>query len=217
MSQLETLIIENQSYTIQRLGDIDTLFEELLAKGENHADVKAEKIPYWADLWASSVAMSQFLLQNNDSLLGKNVIEIGAGLGLPSIVAAAFAQSVTVTDYVQEALDFSQKNFVLNQVLTENVQFHLLDWRNLSDISQKYDVIIASDVAYERKAFDDLKKCLAILSHEKSLILLSEPNRSIAQPFLAQLHTENRIKRTEICEILLRGEVSRVNVYELGM
>jgi predicted nicotinamide N-methyase len=206
LSQLETLIIENQSYTIQRLGDIDTLFEELLAKGENHADVKAEKIPYWADLWASSVAMSQFLLQNKDLLLGKNVIEIGAGLGLPSIVAAPFAQRVTVTDYVQEALDFSQKNFALNQVLTENVQFHLLDWRNLSGITQKYDVIIASDVAYERKAFDDLEKCLAILSHADSIILLSEPNRS-----------QNRIQKTAVFEILLRGEVSKVNVYEIGV
>ncbi len=213
----EEISILDKTYTINRIGDIDKLFDALLAKGSDHADVLDEKIPYWAELWPSAIAMSQYLLENKDLLQGKSIIEIGSGLGLPSIVAGEFASKIVCTDYIQESLDFAKANYLLNYPTDEKIIFDILDWRNIVDVQTKYDIIIASDVAYERKAIADLENCLMQLAHENSLVILSEPNRDMAVEFLARLKKENKIKEAKEYIIPLRGINSKVMVYRLQL
>ena len=89
------------------INNLDALFEALVNKGSDHPDVVDERIPYWADLWASAIGLSHYLVDNQNIVKDKNVFEIGCGLGLPAIVAGKLgAASTTLTDYLQEALDF---------------------------------------------------------------------------------------------------------------
>ena len=213
----EEITILNKKYIINRIGDIDKLFDALLAKGSDHADVIDEKIPYWAELWPSAIAMSQYLIENSDLIHGKSIIEIGSGLGLPSIVASEFAAEIICTDYIQESLDFAKTNYLLNYPTDEKIKFEILDWRNMCDIHAKYDIIIASDVAYERKAIADLENCLIQLAHENTLVFLSEPNRDMAVEFLARLKKEQKIKAAKEFIIPLRGINSKVMVYQLKL
>ena len=43
--------------------------------------------PYWAQVWPSAIALARFILSQPGIIKGKSVVELAAGLGLPSLVA----------------------------------------------------------------------------------------------------------------------------------
>ena len=57
--------------------------EDLIDEAEYEED---ERLPYWADLWPSGIVLARHLAGLD--LTGVRIIEMGAGLGLPSVVAA---------------------------------------------------------------------------------------------------------------------------------
>src|SRR4051812_40730751 len=119
--------IRDRGYRILSVTNFDELYEQLLAKGLQHEEVADERIPYWAELWPSAVGLSEYLVANKSIIKGKTVLEIGGGLGLPALVAASLGADVTATDYLRDAVDFSQKNAALNGI--GNIVFRTLDWR----------------------------------------------------------------------------------------
>lgn len=166
----------------------DELFNNLIEKGQNHEDVVDERMPYWCELWPSAIALSEFLTQNKKLVENKTVIEIGCGLGLTGMVASILGASVTMTDYLDEPLEFAKKNASLNQI--NNIQFKKMDWRK-PDSSLAADVLLASDVAYEKRSFNHLIIAFEKLVKAGGMILLSEPNRKFAASFFEMLKTEN--------------------------
>jgi predicted nicotinamide N-methyase len=181
-TELLTLPIASYSIDIERITNIDELLEALLDKGVEHEDVKEERIPYWAELWPSALALSHHLTTMNLDWSSKTVVEIGCGLGLPGIVAGHLgAASVTMTDYLAEAIEFAETNWNRNN--KSNVVFKTLDWRT-PDASFAADVVIAADVAYEERSFEFLAPAFRTLCKPNGVILLSEPNRIFAKKFL---------------------------------
>ena len=74
------------------------------------------------------------------------VIELGCGLGLPSLVAAARGAEVTAVDWAEEAVELLQRNAARNGlVLVSEVH----DWRQ--PLERTFDLAIAADVLYERR------------------------------------------------------------------
>src|SRR5215218_11387501 len=64
--------------------------------------------PYWSVLWRSGVALAQEL--DCEALAGARVVELGCGLGLPSIAAARAGATVLATDESTEALELAARN-----------------------------------------------------------------------------------------------------------
>ena len=94
---------------IERVTNIDALFEDLIAKGDEHEDMKDERIPYWAELWPSALALSHYMVAMSLDWKEKSVLEIGCGLGLPSVVAGELgAREVVLSDYLVEAVAFAK-------------------------------------------------------------------------------------------------------------
>ncbi|RYY65449.1 MAG: hypothetical protein EOO13_17190, partial [Chitinophagaceae bacterium] len=56
--------------------------------------------PYWAKLWPASIGLCHYLEANKYLLQNKTVLELAAGLGLPSLLAARYAASVICSDYM---------------------------------------------------------------------------------------------------------------------
>ena len=75
----ETVELAGRKLTIRRPPSADALIDE-----EAFAD--DEFLPYWAELWTSGVALARVVAGLD--LTGKRVVELGAGLGLPSLAAA---------------------------------------------------------------------------------------------------------------------------------
>ncbi len=195
---------------VSRIKDIDKLFNQLLSKSPADKAVLDEQMPYWADLWPSAIGLSKYIDDNPKLVNEKNVLEIGCGLGMPGIVAAMNGANVTMTDYLQEALDFSENNWKKN--LSSKFNGQLLDWRDVSKV-EKADVILASDVAYESRSFEPLKKSLKHILKPNGVLLLSEPNRKFASPFIKILETEFNLQKSDR-EVKLDGIDYIISVYE---
>jgi predicted nicotinamide N-methyase len=209
-----TLNFHNHTILLNTVTNIDTLYDALIAKGSDHEDVKDERLPYWAELWASAIGCSEYLIENELITPECTVLELGCGLGLPSIVAGKMgAKKVILTDYLEEALLFAKQNWALNLPL-EKVVFENVDWRNPNP-NLAADIIIASDVAYEKRAFEPLLHAFKKLSKENTRIIIAEPNRPVSKAFFSSLNTEGYIVKHCVKKVERKGHIFTVNIYEL--
>ena len=158
-----------------------------------------EKIafPFWSQVWPAAKALTQFLLTNSFYTENKSVLEIGAGLGLPSLVAARNATAVLCTDSSTEAVQVVAQSAV-HCGLT-NFTTAVLDWHYLPK-NLVADVLLLSDVNYEPDAFPVLMEMLDHFLQKGTIILLSTPQRLMAKAFILAL-LPNCIKQEEITVI----------------
>ncbi|MFM2392139.1 MAG: hypothetical protein RLZZ546_116 [Bacteroidota bacterium] len=184
------LNISDKLYSFIQITNIDEVFDDLI-KSDNGDEEIEDFIPYWTELWPSAIGLSKFIIDYNQLFENKKIIEIGCGLGLPSIVSAAYSTDILATDLLKDAISFAFKNAKLNG-LDLNIKFNILDWRS-NDSKQKYDVVLASDVAYEQRYFEDLPNALDRLMHEDGIAVLSEPGRKFTKPFIDILNTKFKI------------------------
>ena len=209
-----TLKFGNYDVHLTIVENLDELFDDLIKKGEEHEDFKDERIPYWAELWASAIAMSEYLVENALITEGVTVTEMGCGLGLPSIVAGKLGAEVTMTDYLDDALDFAKLNWN-NNFTNKKATFSRLDWRN-PDVSLAADVLLASDVAYEKRAFEPLLKAFKTMTRPNGKIIVTEPNRYVSKNFFLNLNTEGYVVRHSTKTVETRGHPFLINIYELA-
>lgn len=209
----ETIAIGDLDIRLLRITNIDELFDLLVAQSPDSIEVKDERIPYWADLWPSSIALSRFIVENNILSNAPKVLEIGCGLGLPGVVAGKLGARVTFTDYVEEPLQFAKQNWELNN--SSPAFFQVLDWREIPD-HMEADIVLASDVAYEKRSFEHLIKLAQKVTGEGKTLLLSEPGRKFAEPFIEILYDQQLVKRAVKYVIPLNGIENKVTVFELG-
>lgn len=140
--------------------------------------------PYWAKVWPAAIAMSSFLTEHSSFIQHKKVLELAAGLGLPSIVAASMAKEVCCSDYLQDAIDVIEQSVAVNNI--HNVQCRLLNWHHLpNDLTA--DVLLLSDVNYEQEEFDVLYNVLQLFIKKGTTIILTTPQRLIAKSFISRL------------------------------
>lgn len=184
----ETLRLQGREIDIIKATNIDELLDHLLEKGDDHEDVQDERIPYFADLWPSAISLADHLLAHPEIVAGKSVLELGCGSGLSGLAAGlAGAGKVLMTDYLEDALEFSAEMWKMN--LETDPLTAILDWRK-PDPSFASDVILAADVAYEARNFRPLIKTFKALLPPHGIILLTEPSRHIAIDFIKMLTEE---------------------------
>jgi predicted nicotinamide N-methyase len=155
--------------------------EKLLADIVAAEFAKDERMPYWSELWPSSIGLARFLLSGAARVAGADVLELGAGLGLGGVAAAAAgARAVVFTDYFQESLDFAAENARLNGITA--FETRLLDWR-APDLSRHYEVVIGSDLLYEVRNRAALANALAAALAPDGVAWIADPGRSTAAGF----------------------------------
>jgi predicted nicotinamide N-methyase len=114
------------------------------------------------------------------------VLELGAGIGLPSLLMASEAKAIQVSDYDSEAVELLRKNIAHLQL--QNVQALQMDWNDLPENIDP-EVIILSDVNYDPTQFETLKKMIEKFIYQGCTIILSTPQRIMASPFVQQLES----------------------------
>jgi predicted nicotinamide N-methyase len=143
----------------------------------------ARTAPYWARLWPSGCALADVLAERDD-LRGRRVLELGCGLGLPSVVAARAGAELLATDGVSDAVVFAAHNLAIND-LTGDVA--LVDWRAADALVERgpWDLVVAADVFYLRHNVDALLRLLPRLVEGGGEALLADPSRAGGRDFLA--------------------------------
>ena len=138
--------------------------------------------PYWSVLWRSGVALARELAGDGIALPGLRVVELGCGLGVPSIAAARARASVLATDACAEALSLLARNARANDVGLETA---LVDWAEPDELVRRapFDLVVAADVLYERASIASLLSLLPRLAPEAWLAV---PGRPVSDAFLEE-------------------------------
>jgi predicted nicotinamide N-methyase len=140
--------------------------------------------PHWTKLWPAGLAMADFIHQHPELVQDKNVLELAAGLGLPSFVAARYAKAVCCSDYLQEAVDTMTRT--AQHLQLANVACQVLDWNHLPhDLTA--DILLLSDINYDPDQFDQVYQVLQQFLQQDTTILLTTPQRLMAKPFIEKL------------------------------
>lgn len=153
-------------------------YEQSIAAGSNPV------FPYWAQVWPAAKALCEMIAGYPNLVKDKKVLELAAGIGLPSLLAARFAKSVTASDYIPAAVALMQRSVQYSNV--ENMDAIVLDWNNLDD-SVSADVLLLSDINYDPASFEILYRVLQHFLEKGTTILLSTPQRIQGKAFMAML------------------------------
>ena len=169
---------ENDSILIPNPTTIKSSYDKLLQK-----DVTTP-FPYWAKLWPSASALTNFLNKNIDLVTNKDIIEIGAGIGLPSLSIAKYARSVTITDHSLDAIDLLDKN--ITSLGLSNAKATCIDWNNFPD-NLTYDLMLMSDVNYDPSNFKNLTNLIVEKIENDKVVILATPQRITSGKFIESI------------------------------
>lgn len=144
--------------------------EALIDEVEFEAD---ERLPYWAELWPSARALARWTL--DAPLPGGRAIELGCGVGLPSLAARLRGADILATDYYSDALLFARTNSLRNGLgVLPTLE---LDWRDPPPALGRFETVLAADVVYERRMAEALAVALPRLVATGGRVWLADPGR----------------------------------------
>ena len=105
-------------------------------------------MPYWAELWPSGVALAQAIAGR--ALKGATVLELGCGLGLPSLAAARAGGRVLAVDWSAAAIELLEANAERNGVAVEG---RVASWTDPAPLLARapFRLVLAADVLYEQR------------------------------------------------------------------
>ena len=167
----ETLELADRRLTLLRPPDAEALIDE-------RAFARDEFLPYWAELWPSGLVLAGTV--GDLELGGKRVLELGAGLGLPSLAAAAKGADVLATDWSEDAVELLRRNAARNSI---ELRVEVVRWDEPEPLlcEAPWDLVLAADVLYERRNTEPLLALLPGLGRD---VLLADPSRPHAGEFL---------------------------------
>lgn len=200
------LDIQGQAVYMTKIAD----FEALLSAISPVTFAEDERLPYWSELWPSAIAMASYIVQRL-SLHGRQVLELGCGLGLAGVVAGLHGAHVLCTDYEADALTFARHNARRNAC--QHIHFRLVDWRQPA-LRRRYAYILAADVIYEARNFGPLVALLKRYLARDGVALFTEPGRVNAVPFFALLRRWGFTYERDVQPVEWDG-VHRIAVYTI--
>jgi len=133
---------------------------------DEEAFAEDEFLPYWAELWPAATALAEAL----PDVSGLRVVELGCGLGVTSLVAAARGADVTATDWAPDAIELLRENAKRNRL---RVRAEVRDWREPWD--ETFDLALAADVLYEHRNVEPLLERVRELAPEALVGLAGRP------------------------------------------
>ena len=172
----ETFEVAGRSLTLLRPPSAEELIDEAAFAVE-------EFLPYWAELWPSGVALAEHVATRD--LRGRRVLELGAGLGVPSLAAALRGADVLATDWAEDAVALLAANAARNAI---TLRAETARWDDPAAFGAGWDLVLAADVLYEQRNADQLLDLLPRLAARE--ILFAEPGRPFAKDFLAHWKVE---------------------------
>jgi predicted nicotinamide N-methyase len=143
--------------------------DALIDEAEFEAD---ERLPYWADLWPSARGLTRHLLDRPPA--ERRLVELGAGVALPSLALRSLGADPLATDYYADALRFAKANAVRNGLAP--LRTTLLDWRD-PPRGEQWELVVAADVVYEQRNAEALAELLPRILADGGRMLLADPGR----------------------------------------
>jgi len=166
-------VLAGRDLVVLRPRDSEALIDE-------HAFEHEEFLPYWAELWPSGVALARRVAVR--ALHGARTLELGCGLGLPSLAAAIAGGRVLATDWSPASVAMTARNAERNDAQLEARVFR---WDAPPEpLGAPWPLVLASDVLYEARNGEQLLALLPRLTAAGGEVWLADPGRMTTAGFL---------------------------------
>lgn len=189
-----TVSLGGRDWTITRDVDLEALWEAIGADDFG----SDERMPYWAELWPSSLLLCAWLLSRRELVAGRRCLDVGCGLGLTAMVGAAVGARVAAMDYEERAVSLARRNALAGGGPLPGCV--LADWRHPPFATGCFDVIWGSDILYEARFYAPLAPLFRTLLAPGGVIWLSEPERRVSAPVWERLANDGFTVRNIVSE-----------------
>lgn len=163
----------------QQFEDVDNAAEKL--------GINSTVWPLFGVLWPSGEVLAKLMVTK--PIKGLRILEMGCGVGLPSLVLNSRNADVTASDQHPLSETFLGENTKLNK--SADIPFHVADWANFDEKLGKFDLIIGSDLLYQPDHAELLAKFVQNHANEKAEVILVDPRRGNVSKFKKALTALN--------------------------
>ncbi|THB70116.1 MAG: methyltransferase domain-containing protein [Desulfovibrio sp.] len=170
--------LAGRTWQLERAGDLAQLWDQL--GEEDFGD--DERIPYWTEIWPSSLGLGEWLAEQQVRIEGKLCLDLGCGLGLTALVGASLGGRVVGIDYEADALGFARINGPKNGM--DGIAWLLADWREPCFRRGCAPVIWGADVMYEKRFIEPVSDFLSQVLAPGGVAWLAEPGRRLYEDFV---------------------------------
>jgi 2-polyprenyl-3-methyl-5-hydroxy-6-metoxy-1,4-benzoquinol methylase len=190
--KFETLCLGGFDYRIRSLLDRQQYSDPDGAAGR--AGISSASWPLFGLVWPSARILAGIV--QTLPIAGKRILEIGCGLGLASLVMRRRGADITASDLHPLAAGFLAENLDLNQL--QAVDFRTGSWADADPGLGRFDLIVGSDVLYERGLPGELSGFIDRHSSPAVEVIIVDPdrgNRAVFNRNMAELgyrHEESR-------------------------
>lgn len=178
----QTIEFEDEDIHIRSLKDTQQFSDK---KGvAKELGISSATWPLFGVIWPSGEVLANYI-QDYD-FKNKRILEVGCGIGLSSLLLNKLDANITATDYHPEAEKFLDANTILNE--DEEIPFIRASWEEeYQEELGKFDLIIGSDLLYERDHAELLSNFINSHANKKCTVILVNPNRGHQGKFNSEM------------------------------
>ena len=172
-----------RQWQLERAANLEELWQ---AMTEDQQSFEDERLPYWTELWPSSLVLAGWLAGQKKVLADRPCLDMGCGLGLTAMVCQWLGARVSAMDYEPEALRYAALNAQRNHV--PQPSWLLMDWRRPALQAGSMAYIWGGDIMYEKRFVSPVLRFLGHALAPGGVAWVAEPGRSVYEAFLHALY-----------------------------
>jgi predicted nicotinamide N-methyase len=180
--------------------------------------VKDERLPYWADIWPSSTILARHFIELSESGRPRSPgrgLELGCGVGLVTTAAMIAGYDMIASDYYTDALAFTRANAFRNT--GKSPAAPMIDWRHFPRDVKGLDLIIASDVLYEKEYARLLPGIFKRALKRGGMAIVADPGRIGVPDFIEECSEVGLVVRSKVTHPFEAGEIrQKIDLYEIA-
>jgi predicted nicotinamide N-methyase len=206
-TKTETLVVGGADTVVRSLLD-RMQYADPLGEAEA-AGISSAAWPLFGLVWPSALVLAAHM---QHQLLGqRDVLEVGCGLGLASLVVHRRAGLVTASDWHPLAGAFIDENTRLNGLAP--LAYARGDWTLVNPALGRFDLIVGSDVLYDRGQPLQLSAFIEQHAHAAAEVVIVDPDRGNRPAFTRHMAalgfalTEQKVSLLPGTAIAYKGRV----------
>ena len=164
---------------MERVADLESLWNQMDVFNED------ERIPYWTEIWPSSLVLGSWLYSHRDELAGRPALDMGCGIGLTALIGSWLGARVIGMDYEPEALRYARINAEHNRI--PQPCWVVMDWRKPAVKRHGLRFVWGGDIMYEQRFAAPVMDFLEYALAGEGVAWFAEPSRTVYDTFRTAL------------------------------
>jgi len=172
-----SLTVGGDAWGLRVLSDLQQ-FSDPDGHGER-LGISAAQWSLFGQVWPAGQLLAQAM--HRFAIHGERILELGCGIGLASLVLQRRGANIVASDVHPLTEPFLAYNAALNQLPA--VHYRQLRWDTPLPTLGRFDLIIASDVLYERDQAELIGDVIARHAFDDAQVLITDPGRGNSARF----------------------------------